>query len=984
MASRSVSFDVLAIDKASKALGEVAREVTDLDRRISAAGGEIEVDAETAKAAEKLRAIDSQLARLNVKSIKIDGDTDAAQRKLQILRAELEKTTDEGKRLKIEADISQAQNELRRLAAEKVTIDLDTDTLRAKVAAIKSDMDTAKFDVDAGGALAKLEAVQRSVDKIDKRKTTTVDVDAAGAFGALARLGTQLRAAQTPITIVIGVGAVMNALSWVQRLAAGLASLGAVGVVSGGVAAAAFSGVGDAVKAMGEKAETGGGAVTQSASAIRSATRQVEQAQRDLRDANADVTRSEDALADAQKDAVRAVEALDDARKAAIRTLQDYEMRTAGMALSQESADLAIAESRQRLAEVESDGESTALERARAELSVREAIQRRNELEVEGTRLAEDKADADARGVEGSTQVVSAQERIAEANKRVQEAQADLAKSHEGVALAVQRLSDSQLALREAMKPQGGGSSVDKLAEAMDKLSPKQQEFVRFLRGLIDGPLKELQQTSADSFLPGLQDGISSAMDNLGTFKESVAGVGTSFGDFFRDIGPSVGKAVEAFGRLANLGAETTFEGLAGAVNGALDAFTRWANSQSAEKIQGDIREVGQTLVDLKNDAVAIFRTIELAWNLIRFPAQFLSEPTEALEGLESSFSNFGSAIPGLFSDWGSEASAATGPTRELGGASRELTSAQRGMTDAVREAVGLFASQEQASIRYAGQLDQATEAAKRNGETLNIGTAKGRENRQALLDLADAANGVTQKMQEQGAPLDQVRGKYDAQRASLIQVAQQMGLTRTQAQQYIDKLLETPTAKSTTVTANTAAAQQNLKNTQTDITNLKDKTVNIKGNNTQAKSAIDSVRGWLDSLKDKTVNVFTKVIGGIGLSSGGWVPGKPSTVDSIDTKLAPGEFVVRSSAAARWGPLLEQINQGGSPEFANAGSSRRSVSSAAGMAGGVGLAAPIVVNVTVNNAVVGSNDELARVVSTAAREGIERGYLPRGVLTGA
>lgn len=967
MAGRSVSFDVLAIDKASKALGQVAREVTELDRRIDGAGGSIEVDAETAKATEKLRAIDSQLARLNAKSIKVDADTQQAQRQLQVLRAELERTTDEGKRVEIEADISQVQAQLRRLQAEKVSIDVDTAGAQAKVATLKA-----------------------GIDGIDRRKTTTVDVDAAGAFGALARIGTQLRAVQTPVTISVGFSAVMNALAWVQRLAAGLTSLGAVGAVAGGVAIASFKGIGDAVQAMGEKAETGGGAVTASASAIRSATRQVEQAQRDLRDANANVTRSEETLAEAQEDARRAVESLDDARRAAIRTLQDYELRTAGMALTQESADLAIAEARQRLAEVEADGESSALQRARAELSVREAIQRRNEIEVEGKRLVEDKAAADAKGVEQSDQVVSAQDRIREANKRVEDAQAGLQKSHEEVSLAVQRLSDSQLALREAMKPSGGGTAVDKLAEDMAKLSPKGREFVVFLRGLLDGELKELQHTSADAFLPGLQDGIQAAMDNLGTFKESIAGVGASFGDFFRDIGPSVGRAVEALARLANLGAETTFEGLADAVNRTLDSFTKWANSQSAAKIQADIREIGQTIVDLKNDTLTVVRIIQAAWDLISFPADvaqsfvtMFTEPRQAVEDFYNAIRNVAQHIPGLrdqFPELGSAATTAATPITGVGtAASGAATNIDR-MQRAAQRAVAQFASQEQANITYAASVDRAKQAVEQNGATLNLHTEKGRANRQALLDMASAANGVTEKMQASKAPAAQVTATFEAQRQKLIQQAQQFGLTKAQATAYVDKLLETPTAKGTTVTAQTATATANIKSVQTDLSNVKDKTVNIKGNNSGIKSAIDAVSGWLSNLRDKTINIIANKI---GFSSGGWVPGGgPSNVDSVEARLAPGEFVVRSSQAARWAPLLEQINSGAMPGAATGSvGPRGGIGLAGGAVGAIG--SPIIVHVNVTNAVVGNNDEIARVVSVAAREGIERGYLPRGVLQG-
>lgn len=950
---RSVSFDVLANDKASQALASIAREVSQLDDRIDRAGGSIEVDAETAKAQDKLRQIDSQLARLNAKSLRVDADTAQAERKLQILQAELQKTTDADKQIELRADITQAQAQLRRLAAEKVSIDVDTGAAQAKVALLRANL-----------------------DGIDKRKNTTVDVDAAGAFSKLAQLGQQLRGVQTPVTIAVGFAAVMQAVAWVERLAGGIASLGAVGVVSGGVAAAAFSGIGDAVQAMGEKATTGGGAVTASASAIRSATRQVESAQRDLRDANENVTRSEENLADAQKDAQRAVESLDDARRAAIRTLEDYELRSKGMALSQESADLAIAEAQQRLAEVEKDKNATSLERARAELSVREAIQRRNEIEVESTRLTEDKNAADKKGVEGSDQVVSANERIASANKRVQEAQRDLQKSHEEVTLAGQRLADSQIALREAMKPSGGGgTTVDKLAEAMKNLTPEGQAFVRFLRQLLDGPIKELTDESQSKFLPGLQDGIKSFMGQLDSAKGDIGAVATAFGDFFRDIGPSAGRAADAFLRLARLGAETTFDGLADGVNRSLDSFTEWANSQSAADITADIKDIGNSLVEMKNTAETSFRGLQLLWEGLKTAASFgnpFASPIEQIGRLYEAIRKFADTIPfmsgklppasELLKDLGNSGSVAVPQIDHVGTSADTTAGSLQRMQDAARQAVQQFASSEQASIVYAAAIDRANDAVKRNGETLNIHTQKGRDNRQALLDMAGAANNVIESMQNTNEPAATVTAAFQQQRQKLIEVAQQMGMTKAQAQAYIDKLLQIPASKTTNIIANTSAALSGIKAVSQAITELKDKTVNIR-----------------------TVYSDGSVTTARAQAVGGWVPGSPSEIDTEHYMLAQGEFIVRSSQAKKWGPLLEQINDGRDPSTTGATNAGGVLSIPAQGGGGAGGGtAPIIVNVYVSNAVVGGNDEIARTVSTAVREGITRGYLPSSVLAGS
>lgn len=943
MADRSISFDVSAIDKASKALEDVGREVTQLGEKIDRASGTIEVDADTAKAQEQLRAVDAQLARLNAKSFKVDADTAKAERDLKVLEAELTKATGDRK-VKVEADIATAQARLRALAAEKVSIDVDTGAAGAKLAALRAEL--------AG---------------ISDRRSK-VDLDTGAAFSQAARLATQLRALATPITITVGIAGAGAVASWIASVSAGLTSIGAIGVTSAGVAKAAFSGIGDALSAMGEKATSGGGAVAASASSIRSATRQVEAAQRDLAAANEQVKLSEQDLSQAQEDARRAVAALDDARKEATRTLEDYKTRTESMSLSLESANLSIAEAQERLNKVNADSKSTALERARAELSVREAIQRRNEIEIDAKRLTEDKTEADRKGVEQSDQVVTAQDKIKEANKRVEDAQRALAKSHDDVTLAVQRLSDSQLALQEAMKPQGGGggTTVDKLREAMANLTPEGQRFVIFLRGLIDGPLKELQDTAQSKFLPGLQDGIAGFMANLTNAKQSIATVATNLGNFFREIGPHVGLAADALLRLAAIGSGPGLSSLADVVNRLLDQFTRWANSQDANDIIADFKEIGDKVVAMKDIVVGAF-------NLIMGVSQRLREEVQPIVDLYNAVKGLWERLTGASTgadQFGTAAGGAEGPTRNLERASKDLSIGLADVAAKAQAAKDQFLTSEQANLSYEQSLLRANEAIKTNGATLAENTEKGTANKAALLGLVEAANRNIKAMQDSGAPIDTVNGKYESQKQALIRTATQMGLSETAAQAYITKLLQTPAERNTKVNADTATAQQNIRNTQTDLANTRDKTVTVKAETSGAVGALRTVWSWLNSLYDKTVNV---VLNKIGFSTGGWVPGAPSSVDSVSTNLAPGEFVVRSSAAQRWGPLLEAINAGASPSLVSNGGPLAALPAQRGV-GGVGVGS--IVNVYVSNAVVGNNDELSRVVITAIREAKARGLL--------
>lgn len=947
--ARSISFDILAGDKASKVLEEVGREVTQLERKIDGAGGDIDVD--TTKAREQIAAVDAQLARLNAKSLKVDADTAVARRDLQILEAEAKQATGDRK-LKVDADIEVAKAKLRSLDGAKVAVDVET-----------------------AAAQAKLAAIEASMKKIDGDKLKVpVDVDAAAGLGKLAEIGAQLRNIKTPVLIPVGIAGGLEVLSWIQSVAGGLASLGSAFGVGAGVTVAALSGVSDAVTELGEKTETTDTKVSSSSSSIRSAIRGVESAQRDLRDANEAVERSEEDLQQAQVDAYDAVKALDQARKDATRTLEDYALRSADMSLRQEAADLSVARAQERLAEVNRDSKATALDRAEAELAVREALQRQNELAVDATRLSEDKAVADAKGVEQSDQVVSAQDRVADANKRVEEAQRGIEKAHEQVALAAQRVSDAQAAVREASQAAGaaGAKAADDQREAFGKLTPEGQRFAQFLRDVVDGPLRDLQDTAQAGVLPGLQQGIAgffSELDGAGEVVDRIAG---RVGDFFSEIGPAAGRAADAVLRLADIGSEATFGDLAGGISDLLDRFADWANSQDAADIRADIREVERTLHDLKTTGTETLDGLQLAWAAMTFPVDIIRHPVRALLDLYDAVKAVAEHIPGMknllpdlsgeFDRLDAATSRTDGSTRALDGSSRNLASAQRDLESATRQAKDEFLRGEEASIRYEASVNRAEDAVKRNGATLNEHTAKGRDNKQTLIDMAQAANGVITSMDNSNAPLDQVRAKYDTQRESLIRVATQMGLTRTQAQQYIDKLLQVPATRTTTITVNKAQAEADLQSLQNRLAALNGALTVTPKTGTQGQGA-----------------------GVLRLSTGGWVVGPgPSGVDSVNLLAAPDEFVVRSGQAARYGPLLQAINSGASPaQLAPA------LAPFAGVAGTVATSGSIGGSTVVNqyfnlSGVLGTNDEFARKVATAAREGIERGYLPRSLLTGA
>lgn len=202
-----------------------------------------------------------------------------------------------------------------------------------------------------------------------------------------------------------------------------------------------------------------------------------------------------------------------------------------------------------------------------------------------------------------------------------------------------------------------------------------------------------------------------------------------------------------------------------------------------------------------------------------------------------------------------------------------------KGAMDALN---GAAQNAEQAEIAMKESVKAATEALKENGRTTDINTEKGRANRTALLQLAQAGQTHAQAQYDQTAATrgtaaaEQVaQGAYARSRASLIETAQKMGMSRSAAIAYADKIMAIPKSWTTNITANTGNAIDRLASVRSYMASLKDKNINVR----------------------VTVSKHGEVIHGnqasAYMSTGGPVIGPGvKGVDSVRTVLAPGEHV--------------------------------------------------------------------------------------------
>jgi hypothetical protein len=321
-----------------------------------------------------------------------------------------------------------------------------------------------------------------------------------GPLAALAVAGFQVGAALLPL---IG-------------LAGALPGLLLAGGAAAGAGLLAFSGMGEALKAL-SAAELSAGQDAQSNARQQSAAAaSIRAAQRGVRDA-------EQGLQDAQRRSRDAQQDLNQARVEARQRLSDLRAEQERNALSEERALLDVRQAREDLRRTMADPSASGLERASAALRVRESIQRVRDIRRERSETA-----AQVRqGVEGSDQVKAAKERQQDAER--------------GVRDALERVSDAQANLLQAQQQatqataQQSAASL-KLKQTMDALPAPTRAVVMQLFGM-RGMLTQLRDVAAAGIMPGVSSALRAVSGLFPTVRSGIAGVSGVIGGLIQRAG---------------------------------------------------------------------------------------------------------------------------------------------------------------------------------------------------------------------------------------------------------------------------------------------------------------------------------------------------------------------------------------------------------------------------------------------------------------
>ncbi|MEU3836510.1 hypothetical protein [Streptomyces microflavus] len=277
--------------------------------------------------------------------------------------------------------------------------------------------------------------------------------------------------------------------------------------------------------------------------------------------------------------------------------------------------------------------------------------------------------------------------------------------------------------------------------------------------------------------------------------------------------------------------------------------------------------------------------------------------------------------------------------------------------------------------------IDAASAALKTNGQTLDENTEKGRNNNQALDDIANATMKAAESARQSGASWSTVNGIYDRGRNALIRSADAMGLNRNEAKALADQILRTPN-KTARLKGNLEDLQAKLNSAKAQLKTVPDsRRAKLLAEISDLRNKVNEARGKLDAFNGATATAYITVQTKYATPTPGPYAGKyqfpakkaaggpingpgTTTSDSVPIWASRGEFMIKASSAAKYGPaFLNALNEG-RLDLGGGGGGDFSGMAGAGAEAGRGLSAGL-------HASASGVDSAARVMAAAVTTGV-------------
>lgn len=430
----------------------------------------------------------------------------------------------------------------------------------------------------------------------------------------------------------------------------------------------------------------------------------------------------------------------------------------------------------------------------------------------------------------------------------------------------------------------------------------------------------------------------------------------------FADSGKVAGEAARVFGK--DLGDLMASLALLSATKDSDDFFKGFKDHPvSFSKAKEEVEALDKSLAGLVQGGKADLAAAALA----RIRGK-MGEAGYATSGLKTKLTEYKSAL----ADAAFEQELAAQAMGLFGAQAQQVQSkldAQKASADGLRQSIQALNDVNRQGlggmIGFEAAIDAASKAARDNagaldmsGGKLNLNSEKARNAATALNDLASKTDEATASARESGASWSTVNGIYSRGRQKLLESAQAMGLTKSEARKLADQILKTPDK--------TAKLKGNLEDLAAKLADAKkrlaaapsSKTAKIKGEISDLQAKIGQAKYALSQVHNKTVSVmvqyrtsksgaseFAKSIGGYA-SGGRPRPGEVAWVGEEGPELlefGPGGARVYSHSESK--ALVADASRAGR----DAGAGLRSgmgVSTGAVTAGGRGLGAAVLAGI--------------------------------------
>lgn len=285
---------------------------------------------------------------------------------------------------------------------------------------------------------------------------------------------------------------------------------------------------------------------------------------------------------------------------------------------------------------------------------------------------------------------------------------------------------------------------------------------------------------------------------------------------------------------------------------------------------------------------------------------------------------------------------------------------AAKALKDALDLLIGTNVDLDKATDKAIEQEQKVAETLKKNGATLDDYTEKGRDNQEAIRNSVEAELSYADALIKSGGSTDDAAQKLNEYRSRLVETMVQTGLTREEAEAYVNQLGLTPEKISTAVElAHLEEEKTRLSNWLTSLEGVpKDKKTEIQALIDQGKIA--EAEQELNTLaRNRTVTFGVRVVGG----------------EQVDTVGGHVGGTVVSGTRAHGGPViaghLYRVNEFGPtrPEFFVPGSDGKVVPLGAALTSTTGR--PAVPSLSIANNFYGDIngvDDLERVLDARDR----------------